>query len=140
MEVRIPSVKEYNSQSWVRISYGTVRYVNNYIEYDTQNLASPQEEEDAPASSEAVVARSKAIAKLQPRESVGTTTIPLSERVWIDVVPSKQDLESYNLSRRKSSIFFDTIRSHIKKKVEQFNSTKKILFKRLFSSNTILVG
>ena len=31
VEVRIQSVKEDNSQSWVRISYGTIRYVNNYI-------------------------------------------------------------------------------------------------------------
>ena len=50
--VEVQSVKEDNSQSWVRISYGTVRYVNNDIKYDTQNLAGPQEEEDVPASSE----------------------------------------------------------------------------------------
>ena len=28
------------------------------------------------------------------------TTIPLSERTWIDIEPSKQDLESYNLSKK----------------------------------------
>ena len=39
VEVRIQSVKEDNSQSWFRISYGTIRYVNNYIKYDTQSLA-----------------------------------------------------------------------------------------------------
>ena len=100
VEVRIPSVKEDNSQSWVRISFGTVRYVNNYIKYDTQNLAGPQEEEDVPASSEIVAARSKAKAKPQPRESTGTTTIPLSERIWMDIEPSKQDLESHNLSKK----------------------------------------
>ena len=38
--------------------------------------------------------------KPQPREYTGTTTIPLSERVWIDIEPSKQDLESYNLSKK----------------------------------------
>ena len=53
-----------------------------------------------PTSSEVVAARSKAKAKPQPRESTGTTTIPLSERVWIDIEPSKQDLESYNLSKK----------------------------------------
>ena len=36
----------------------------------------------------------------QPMESSGTTTIPLSERVWIDIVPSKQDLDSHNLSKK----------------------------------------
>ena len=99
VEVRIQSVKDDNSQSWVRISFGTVRYVNNYIKYDTQNLEGPQEEENVPASSEVVAARSKTKAKPQPRESTGTTTIPLSERIWIDIEP-KQDLESYNLSKK----------------------------------------
>ena len=74
--------------------------MSNYIKYDTQNLASSQEEEDVPASSEVVAARSKAKAKPKPRESTGTTSIPLSERVWIDIEPSKPDLESYNLSKK----------------------------------------
>ena len=38
-------MKEDNSHSWVRISFGTIRYVNNYVKYNTQSLASPQEEE-----------------------------------------------------------------------------------------------
>ena len=93
-------MNEDNSHSWVRISYGTVRYVNDYIKYDTKNFADPQDEEDVPTSSGVVAARSKAKAKPQPRESTGTTTIPLSERTWIDIEPSKQDLESYNLSKK----------------------------------------
>ena len=47
-----------------------------------------------------VADRSKAKAKPQPRESIGTTTIPLCERKWIDIEPSKQDLESYDLSKK----------------------------------------
>ena len=47
-----------------------------------------------------VAARSKAKAKPQPRELVGTTTIPLRERRWIDIEPSKQDLDSYDLSKK----------------------------------------
>ena len=89
-----------NSHSWVRISYGTVRYVNDHIKHDTENFADPQEEKDAPTSSGVVAARSKAKAKPQPRESTGATTIPLSERLWIDIEPSKQDLESYDLSKK----------------------------------------
>ena len=100
VEVRIPSVKEDNSQSWVRISYGTILYVNNYIKYNTQSLASPHEEEAEPASSEVIAARSKAKAKPQPRESSGTTTISFNERIWVDIVPSKQDFDSYKLSKR----------------------------------------
>ena len=100
IEVRIESVNKDNSHSWVRISYGTVRYVNDYIKYDTENFADPQEEENVPTSSGVVASRSKAKAKPQPRESTGTTTIPLSERVRLDIEPSKQDLESYNVSKK----------------------------------------
>ena len=123
IEIRIKSVNQDDSHSWVRISYGTVKYVIDSIQDNTENLADPQEEEDVPTSSGVVAARSKAKAKPQPRESTGATTIPLSERVWIDIEPSKQDLESYNLSK-KVIIFFDTIRSYIEKKMEQFNSTR----------------
>ena len=100
IEIRIESVNKDNSHSWVRISYGTVKYVNDSIKDDTESLADPQEEEDVPTSSGVVATRSKAKAKPQPRESIGTTTIPLSERIWIDIEPSKQDLESYNLSKK----------------------------------------
>ena len=89
-----------NSHSWVRISYGTVKYVNDSIKDDTENLADPQEEESVHTSSGVVAARSKAKAKPQPRKYTGTTTIPLSERKWIDIEPSKQDLESYDLSKK----------------------------------------
>ena len=65
-----------NSHSWARFFYGTVKYVNDSIKDDTENLADPQEEEDVPTSSGVVAARSKAKAKPQPRESTGTTTIP----------------------------------------------------------------
>ena len=83
-----------DSYSWVRISYGTVKYVNDSIEDDTENLAVSKEEEGVPTSSGVVAVRSKAKAKPQPRESIGTTTIPFCERVLIDIEPSKQDLES----------------------------------------------
>ena len=63
------------------LSYGTVKYVNDSIKDDTENLADPQEEEGVPTSSGVVAARSKAKAKPQPRELVGTTaTIPTHER------------------------------------------------------------
>ena len=101
VEVRIQSMKEDNSHSWVRISYGTIRYVNNYIKYNTQSPWQVHKKRKMyQASSEAVAVRSKAKAKPQPRESSGTTTIPLSERIWIDIVPSKQDVDSHNLSKK----------------------------------------
>ena len=89
-----------NPQSWVRISYGPNKYVIDSNHNNTEIPADPQEERVPQTSIKVVAARSKAKAKPQPRESTGTTTIPLSERVWIDIEPSKQDLESYNLSKK----------------------------------------
>ena len=101
IEIRIESVNQDDSHSWVRISYGTVKYVNDSFEDNTENPADPQEEEDVPTSIKVVAARSKAKAKPEPRELVGTTpTIPIHERRWIDIEPSKQNLASYDLSKK----------------------------------------
>ena len=101
IEIRIESVTKDNSHSWVRISYGTVKYVNDYIKDDTENPADPQEEEDVSTSSGVVAARSKAKAKPQPREFAGTIrTIPIHQKRWSDIEPSKQDLVSYDLSKK----------------------------------------
>ena len=88
----------------LRISFGTIRYVNNYVKYNTHNFASSYEEKAEPTSSEVIAARSKAKAKPQPRESSGTTTISFNERIWIDIVPSRQDYDSHTVSRRVINI------------------------------------
>ena len=100
IEIRIKSVNQDDSHSWVRISYGTVKYVIDSIEDNTENPADPQEEQSPQTSTSVVAARSKAKAKRQPREFAGTRTIPLRERIWIDIEPSKQDLDSYDLSKK----------------------------------------
>ena len=100
LKIRIWSVGQDNSQSWVRISDGMIKYESDSIEDNTENPADSQEEESVQTSSSVVAARSKAKAKPQPRESTGMTTIPLHERKWIDIEPSKQDLESFDLSKK----------------------------------------
>ena len=101
IEIRIKSVNQDDSHSWVRISNGTVKYVTDSIEYNTENPADPQEEESPQTSTSVAAARSKAKAKPQPREIAGTTaTIPIHQRRWIDIEPSKQDLDSYDLSKK----------------------------------------
>ena len=101
IEIRIWSVNQDNSQSWVRISYGTVKYVIDSIQDNTEILADPQEEQVPQTSIKVVAARSKAKAKPQPRGLVGTTaTIPIHERRWIDIEPSEQNLASYDLSKK----------------------------------------
>ena len=98
-EIRIESVNQDSCHSCVRISYGTVKYVIDAIEDNTEILADPQEEQQVPQTSTSVVAaRSKAKAKPQSRELTGTTvTISMHQRRWIDIEPSKQDFASYDL-------------------------------------------
>ena len=101
IEIRIWSVGQDNSHSWVRISYGTVKYVIDSIEDNTEIPADPQEDQVPQTSIKVVAARLKAKAKPQQREPVDTpTNIPMHERRWIDIEPSKQDLDSYDLSKK----------------------------------------
>ena len=101
IEIRIESVNQDSSHSLVRISYGTVKHVIDSIQDNTEIPADPQEEQVPQTSTSVVAARSKAKAKPQPRVLVGTTaTIPIHERRWIDIEPSKQNLASYDLSKK----------------------------------------
>ena len=104
---------KFESGLWVKtililgseFSYGTVKYVVDSIQDKTENPADPQEEQIPQASTSVVAARSKAKAKPQPRVLVGTTaTIPIHERRWIDIEPSKQNLASYDLSKKVISL------------------------------------
>ena len=101
IEIRIWSANQDDSQSWVRISYGTTKYVVVSIQDNTEILVDPQEEQISQTSSSVVAARSKAKAKPQPRVLVGTTaTIPMHERRWIDIEPSEQNLASYDFLKK----------------------------------------
>ena len=101
IEIRIWSVSQDDSQSWVRISYGTVKYVVDSIQDNTEIPSDLQEERVPQTSIKVVAARSKAKARPQPRVLVGTTaTIPIHERRWIDIEPSEQNLASYDLSKK----------------------------------------
>ena len=101
VDFRIWSVNQDNSQSWVRISNGTVKYVVDSFQDNTEIPADPQEERVPQTSIKVVAARSKAKAKPQPRVLVGTkATIPIHERRWIFIEPSEQNLASYDLSKK----------------------------------------
>ena len=65
IEIRIESVNQDSSHSWVRISYGTVKYVVDSIEDNTEIPADPQEEQIPQTSTSVVAARSKAKANNQ---------------------------------------------------------------------------
>ena len=105
IEIRIWSVNQDNSQSWVRISYGTIKHVVESIHHSTEILADPQEERVPQTNIKVIAARSKAKAKPQPRVLVGTTaTIPIHERRWIDSEPSEPTLAAYEVWKKVISL------------------------------------
>ena len=105
IEIRIWSVGHDNSQSWVIISYGTVKHVIDSIHNNTEIPADPHEDQVPQTSIKVVAARSKAKAKPQQREPVDTPTIiPMHERRWVDIEPSEQTLAAYDLSKKVISL------------------------------------
>ena len=105
IEIRIWSVGQDNSQSWVRISYGTNKYVIDSNQNNTEIPADPHEDQAPQTSIKVIAARSKAKAKPQQREHVDTPTIiPMHERKWIDVEPSEPTLAAYDVSKKVISL------------------------------------
>ena len=93
IEIRIWSVSQDNSHSWVRISYGTNIYVVDSNYNNTEVLADLPEEQASQSSVKVIAARSKAKAKPQKRETVELpSTIPMNKRKWIDIEPAEPSL------------------------------------------------
>ena len=89
---------------------------------NTEVPADLPEEQTSQSSVKNFAARSKAKAKPQKREPVELpSTIPISERKWIDIEAAESSF-CVERSRRKSSIFFDTVKRYNEKTTEQFNS------------------
>ena len=59
IEIRIWSVGQDNSQSWVRISYGTNKYVVDSNHNNTEAPADPHEEQASQSSVKVIAARSR---------------------------------------------------------------------------------
>ena len=101
IEIRIWSVSEDNSQSWVRISHGTNKYVVDSNYNSTEVPADLPEEQASQSSVKVIAARSKAKAKPQKRESVELpSTAPMNERKWIDIEPAEPSLYAYEVSKK----------------------------------------
>ena len=95
IEIGIWSLSQDNSHSWVRISYGTVKYVIDSNKNNTEIPADPLEDQTSQTSVKYIASGSKAKAKPQKREPADTPTIiPMHERKWIDIDPSEQSLKA----------------------------------------------
>ena len=100
IDIRIWSLRRDNSQSWVRISHGSNKFVigSNYNREVPADL--PEEQASQPIV-KAFAARSKAKPKPKRREPIDLPSIiPMNERKWIDIEPGKSSFSSYEISKK----------------------------------------
>ena len=101
IEIRIWSLSEDNSQSWVRISHGSTKFVIDWNHNNTEVPANLLEEQASQLIMKDFAARSKAKAKPQRRELVNLPSIiPMNERKWIDIEPGKSSFSAYEISKK----------------------------------------
>ena len=94
VEIRIWSLSEDNTQSWVRISHGSNKFVTDSNNNDTEVPEDLPEEQALQLKVKDFACRSKAKAKPQRRElaDYSPSIIPMNERNWIDIEPGNYSL------------------------------------------------
>ena len=102
VEIRIWSLSEDNTQSWVRISHGSNKFVMDSNNNDTEVPEDLPEEEALQLKVKDFACRSKAKAKPHRRELVdySPSIIPMNERNWIDIEPGNYSLSAYEVSKK----------------------------------------
>ena len=98
IEIRIWSVNQDNSQSWVRISCGTIKYVVDSISRQHRNSCGSTRRASTTNKHQGCCSQIKGKSKTTTEST--TATIPMHERRWIDIEPSEQNLASYDLSKK----------------------------------------
>ena len=102
VEIRIKSVNKDNTHSWVRISHGSNKFVTNLNNNDTEIPEVQFEEYALRLNASDFACRSKAKARPQRREPVGSSprTVPIGKRTWTDVEPGKYSFSDYEVSKK----------------------------------------
>ena len=102
VEIRIWSLSEDNTQSWVRISHGSNKFVIDSNNNDTEIPEDLPEEQELQLKVKDFACRSKAKAKPQRREPVdySPSIIPMRERKWIDIEPGNYSLSAFEVSKK----------------------------------------
>ena len=102
IEIRIWSLSEDNTQSWVRTSHGSNKFVIESNNNDTEIPEDLPEEQALQLNVKDFACRSKAKAKPQRRELAdhSRSIIPMRERKWIDVEPGNYSLSAYEISKK----------------------------------------
>ena len=102
VEIRIESVNTDNSRSWVRISHGLNKLVTDLIdkEYETSDTKT----EVFALKMEVFAYASRSKAKAKPRRPTSTCsstrTVPIRERIWIDIEPGAQSDQAYPVAKK----------------------------------------
>ena len=104
VEIRIESVNNDNSHSWVRISHGLNKLVTDLIDKEYEN----NEQETSTTKTEVFAIASRSKAKAKPRRPSTTCsssrTIQILERRWIDIEPGAQFDQAYPVARRINTL------------------------------------
>ena len=140
IEIGMWSMSEDNSQSWVRISHGSNKFVVDSNHNNTEVPADLHEEQASQLIVKVVAARSKAKAKPQRREPVDLPRIiPMNERKWIDIEPGDSSLcvRDFEESNQSSSTLSN---STTRRRRSSSILEKKELSSESISTSTILVG
>ena len=98
IEIRIWSLIQDNTHSWVRFLHGANKYVVDY-NYNTEVLADLPSQQASQSIVKVFAARSKA--KPQRRELVDVPSIiPMNERKWIAIEPAEFSFAAYEISKK----------------------------------------
>ena len=102
VEIRIWSLSEDNTHSWVRISHGSNKFVMDSNNSDTEIPEDQLQEQALQLDAKDFVSQAKAKAKPQRREPSGSSSkiIPMERRNWIDIEPEESSLSAYEVSKK----------------------------------------
>ena len=140
VEIKIWSLSEDNTHSWVSISHGSNKFVMDSNNNDTEVPEDQLEEQPIQLNGNNCACRSKEKAKPQRRELVdkSPSIIPMNERNWIDIEPENHSLSlcvrSFEESNPSSSFTSTTRRGWSSSFLEN-----KTTFSESICSNSLLV-
>ena len=112
VEIRIGSVKEDNSHSWVRISHGLNKLVrdlsNNKEDDNNEKETSEMQFEDFALKTNVLAFGSRSKAEAKPRRRISasssTRTIPIGETIWTDIEPEDYSSIACPVSKQLSTL------------------------------------
>ena len=101
VKIRIWSLNRDNTQSWVRISHGSNKFVMNLNNNETEIPEDQLEEYALKLNAKGIACRSTAKAKPQRRELAGSSPriVPIERRNWIDIEAGKDSFSECEVSK-----------------------------------------